>query len=140
MRVAMGGARRRQGGRTATEARAGKHPRVHWRDRSFMHPLSIKGRPCRAARRRQCNADRTLVPARLPTHILPSLALINPSSPQTQTPDVANAVLDGVDGFLLGQETLRGEYPIESIRTILAIAKQVRVHVAGVGACKGLRG
>lgn len=26
---------------------------------------------------------------------------------------MANAVLDGVDGLLLGAETLRGEYPVE---------------------------
>jgi hypothetical protein len=39
-------------------------------------------------------------------------------------PDVANAVLDGVDGILLGQETLRGTYPCESVETVIAICKQ----------------
>ena len=39
-------------------------------------------------------------------------------------PDLANAVLDGVDGFLLGQETLRGQFPIVSVQTIVSIAKQ----------------
>jgi len=37
---------------------------------------------------------------------------------------VANAVLDGVDGFLLGQETLRGTFPIEAVQTIMLISKQ----------------
>jgi len=41
---------------------------------------------------------------------------------------VANAVLDGVDGILLGQETLRGGYPIESVQTVVSICKQVRTQ------------
>lgn len=37
---------------------------------------------------------------------------------------MANAVLDGVDGILLGAETLRGKYPVDTVRTILDICRQ----------------
>lgn len=37
--------------------------------------------------------------------------------------DIANAVLDGVDGILLGAETLRGEYPVEAVATIAQICR-----------------
>jgi pyruvate kinase len=37
--------------------------------------------------------------------------------------DIANAVLDGVDGILLGAETLRGEYPVDSVSTIAQICR-----------------
>ncbi|KAI0494386.1 hypothetical protein KFK09_024520 [Dendrobium nobile] len=37
---------------------------------------------------------------------------------RAEATDVANAVLDGTDGILLGAETLRGLYPIESISTV----------------------
>ncbi len=35
---------------------------------------------------------------------------------------MANAVLDGADGLLLGAETLRGRYPVETVHTVLRIA------------------
>lgn len=37
--------------------------------------------------------------------------------------DVANAVLDGVDAFLLGAETLRGSYPVDVVKTIARICR-----------------
>ena len=40
---------------------------------------------------------------------------------------MANAVLDGVDGMLLGAETLRGNYPVETLRTVLAICRQAEL-------------
>jgi pyruvate kinase len=59
-----------------------------------------------------------------PQHLL--LSCKHPPNPTTfPRSDVANAVLDGVDGFLLGQETLRGGYPREAVQTILQICKQV---------------
>ncbi|KAJ6805741.1 pyruvate kinase 1, cytosolic-like [Iris pallida] len=37
---------------------------------------------------------------------------------RAEATDVANAVLDGTDGILLGAETLRGLYPVEAINTV----------------------
>lgn len=46
---------------------------------------------------------------------------------RAEATDVANAVLDGVDGFLLGAETLRGEYVAETIKTVLSISNQAEL-------------
>jgi pyruvate kinase len=45
----------------------------------------------------------------------------NPRPTRAEATDVANAVLDGADGILLGAETLRGLYPVETITTIYNI-------------------
>ena len=43
---------------------------------------------------------------------------------RAEATDVANAVLDGVDGVLLGAETLRGRYPVATVATVLSICAQ----------------
>ena len=43
---------------------------------------------------------------------------------RAEATDVANAVLDGTDGVLLGAETLRGKYPGITVKTVLAICRQ----------------
>ena len=45
-----------------------------------------------------------------------------PRPTRAEATDVANAVLDGVDGFLLGAETLRGAFPVETVRCVCRIA------------------
>ncbi|CAD7699862.1 unnamed protein product [Ostreobium quekettii] len=47
-----------------------------------------------------------------------------PRPTRAEATDVANAVLDGADGFLLGAETLRGLYAVETIHTVLTISRQ----------------
>ncbi|KAL4856085.1 ATP-dependent DNA helicase PIF1 [Chlorella vulgaris] len=46
----------------------------------------------------------------------------------TMATDVANAVLDGVDGLLLGAETLRGKFPVETVQTVLKLAGAAEAH------------
>lgn len=51
-----------------------------------------------------------------------------PPHPCAEATDVANAVLDGVDGLLLGAETLRGSYPVETVDTVLKLAGAAEQH------------
>mmetsp|Transcript_18553 Transcript_18553/g.48364 ORF Transcript_18553/g.48364 Transcript_18553/m.48364 type:complete len:728 (+) Transcript_18553:1051-3234(+) len=47
----------------------------------------------------------------------------SPRPTRAEATDVANAVLDGVDGILLGAETLRGRYPVETVGIISDICR-----------------
>lgn len=38
--------------------------------------------------------------------------------------DVANLVLDGADGIVLGGETFRGKFAVDCVDTVLAICRQ----------------
>jgi pyruvate kinase len=40
---------------------------------------------------------------------------------------VANLVLDGADGIVLGSETFRGKFPVASVETVLAICRQAEL-------------
>ncbi|XP_052730068.1 pyruvate kinase 1, cytosolic isoform X2 [Vigna angularis] len=48
---------------------------------------------------------------------------------RAEATDVANAVLDGSDAILLGAETLRGLYPVETISTVGRICSEVRAAI-----------
>ena len=47
-----------------------------------------------------------------------------PRPTRAEATDVANAVLDGADVIMLGAETLRGKFPVESVTTVLSICKK----------------
>ena len=47
-----------------------------------------------------------------------------PRPTRAEATDVANIVLDGADGLLLGLETLEGQFPLKCIETALAIARE----------------
>ncbi|KAK9824152.1 hypothetical protein WJX72_008125 [[Myrmecia] bisecta] len=73
--------------------------------KALINNCNIMGKPCIITR-----VVDTMISAPRPT--------------RAEATDVANAVLDGVDGILLGAETLRGRHPVATVETILHICKQ----------------
>ena len=47
-----------------------------------------------------------------------------PRPTRAEATDVANAILDGADAIMLGAETLRGKFPVESVHMVLNICKE----------------
>merc|ERR1712176_489694 len=67
-----------------------------------------------------CNSEGKPV---LTTRVVDSMTS-SPRPTRAEATDISNAVLDGVDGIILGAETLRGLFPVLTVKTVLLCAKQ----------------
>lgn len=62
------------------------------------------------------------------TQMLDSM-MKNPRPTRAETADVANAIYDGTSAIMLSGETAAGDYPVESLRTMVRIAEQIEKDI-----------
>jgi len=74
---------------------------------------------------RCCSAGKKVITA---TQMLESM-IRNPRPTRAEVTDIANAIYDGTSAIMLSGETATGKYPVESLETMVRIAKKTEASI-----------
>jgi pyruvate kinase len=85
--------------------------------------LDVQAEKMAMVQKAMCTTCAVLGKPALITRVCDSMIAI-PRPTRAEATDIANAVLDGVDGILLGAETYRGKYGLDTVRTTVAICRE----------------
>lgn len=85
--------------------------------------LDVQAEKMAMVQKAMCSTCAILGKPAIITRVCDSMVGI-PRPTRAEATDIANAVLDGVDGILLGAETYRGKYGLDTVKTTVAICRE----------------
>jgi pyruvate kinase len=85
--------------------------------------LDVQAEKMAMVQKAMCSTSAILGKPAIITRVCDSMVGI-PRPTRAEATDIANAVLDGVDGILLGAETYRGKYGLDTVKTTVAICRE----------------